>query len=346
MVQALARELVLRRDELRGELVETIYFGGGTPSLLLASEIESLLEDISLNYQVATSPEITLEANPDDLFPHSIKDLRSAGINRLSIGIQSFFDADLALLNRAHNASQAEVCLQMATSCFDNISIDLIYGLPYLTDERWQENISRALSFNLAHISSYALTIEPHTAMNSMIKKGQLPAMDDERTRSQFYLLTDRLTAAGYEHYEISNFARSACYSRNNTAYWQGKKYLGIGPSAHSFDGSTRSWNIRNNLKYIKALSGDTRPFEWEELTEDNRYNEYVLTGLRTIWGISLNKIISLFGRERCDYTLDQARKHLQTGNLLLRGDILVLSREGKFFADGIASDLFMVTLN
>ncbi len=345
MLQALAKELAIRRHEFDGELVETIYFGGGTPSLLLPSEIESLLDEINQHYKVAGSPEITLEANPDDLALQSIEGLHTAGINRLSIGVQSFFEEDLVLMNRAHNASQADACLKTAMNYFDNISIDLIYGLPYLSNERWQENISRALDFSLPHISSYALTIEPRTAMSRMISKGQLPDTDDDRTRTQFYILSDRLMAEGYEHYEISNFARSSQYSRNNTAYWQGKKYLGIGPSAHSFDGKSRSWNIRNNLKYIKSLTEGTRPFEWEVLTGDDSYNEYVMTGLRTVWGISLIKIASMFGPARRDYALDQAGKHLQGGKLLLRDDTLLLSREGKFFADGIASDLFMVTL-
>ncbi len=346
MVNALVREIELRKHELKGETVETIYFGGGTPSLLEGSEIEGLIRTIFDHYEVAERPEITLEANPDDLSNDRMAELSESRINRLSIGIQSFFEEDLKLMNRAHTAEEAKNCINGAKKYFDNISIDLIYGIPRMENDRWNENIDKALSFDLPHISSYALTIEPKTALAAFIKKGIVEAVDDDRAQEQFYLLCDRLEAEGYVNYELSNFGKPGFFSKNNTAYWQGKKYVGIGPSAHSFDGQKRGWNIRNNHKYIAAIEKGGLPIEHETLSTIDRYNEYVMTGLRTIWGVSLEKVENGFGGNYRQYLEQQAAKYIDRQLLVLVGDTLLTTKKGKFLADGIASDLFMLNLS
>lgn len=345
MVSALQNELVLRKNEFRDELVETIYFGGGTPSVLKIEEINAIIETVYANYKVVEKPEVTLEANPDDLSKDQTGHLAESPINRLSIGIQSFFEADLKVMNRAHSSKQAMDSLSIATRHFENISIDLIYGIPGMSNERWLQNIDYALSFDLPHISSYALTVEPKTALAHMIKVGSIPNIDDEQTREQFYILVDLLEENGFINYEISNFGREGFFSKNNMAYWQGKKYIGIGPSAHSFDGSGRSWNVRNNSKYIKAITKGELPLETETLSNADKYNEYLMTGLRTIWGVSLDKIATEYGQEYSDYLEEQSKKHIEDRLLTLDNDTLVVTRKGKFFADGIAADLFMLNL-
>jgi len=345
MVAALRKELVMRKDEFKEEMVETIYFGGGTPSVLETIEIQSIIDEVYKNYKVTDNPEITLEANPDDLSTEKIRALSESPINRLSIGIQSFFESDLKLMNRAHNAFEAENCIREATTYFDNISIDLIYGVPDMTSERWSENIQKALSFGIPHISSYALTVEPQTALASFIKKGLIKNVDDEVAQAHFHILSETLEAAGFESYEISNFGKPGYFSRNNTAYWQQKKYIGIGPSAHSYDGVRRGWNINNNPKYLKAIEQGELPMETEVLSVTDTYNEYVMTGLRTIWGVSLSRIKSDFGNFFYDYALMQAEKHLQDHFLYIDGDTLLTTQKGRFLADGLASDLFMVNL-
>ncbi|WP_339917193.1 radical SAM family heme chaperone HemW [Yeosuana marina] len=349
LVGALIRELELRIDELKTQTVETIYFGGGTPSLLTIDELALIIQTIYTNYSVATNPEITLEANPDDLVlvraqPRTIfEDYKSIGINRLSIGIQSFFEQDLKLMNRAHNAEEAKVCLQEATKYFDNISLDLIYGIPGLTNEHWLQNIETALSFNIPHISSYALTVEPKTALDSFIKKGIIKNVDDEQAQEQFHLLIEKLETSGFIHYELSNFGKPDYFSKNNSAYWQGKPYLGIGPSAHSFNGNQRSWNVRNNSKYIKSLQENTLPMEIETLSLTDKYNEYIMTGLRTVWGVSLEKVEQDFGKDHKKYLLEQANHFLNNGLLYINKGTLLVTKKGKFLSDGIASDLFML---
>ncbi|PCJ98046.1 MAG: coproporphyrinogen III oxidase [Flavobacteriaceae bacterium] len=349
MVIALKNELILRKKEVLDDVVETIYFGGGTPSLLSMDELKFLLDTIYKNYQVADHPEITLEANPDDLMTARgesstiFKEYRSIGINRLSIGIQSFFDDDLKLMNRAHNSDEAENCLKEATQYFENITIDLIYGMPNMDNAKWIQNIEKALSFNIPHISSYALTVEPKTALASFIKKGTIKAVDDAVVEEHFHILVDTLTKAGYTNYEISNFGKPGFFSKHNTSYWQGKKYLGIGPSAHSFDGGHRGWNIKNNTTYIKAIAKGELPMEVETLTIANQYNEYVMTGLRTIWGVSLSKIASNFGKKYHQHLLKEAKKHLDNNVLQLDEDVLLTTQKGKFLCDGIASDLFVL---
>lgn len=356
LVGALAKELVLRKDEFKDQTVETIYFGGGTPSLLSIDELRFLIDEVYNNYNVSDTPEITIEANPDDLISDTVslsavemlpltifKDYKTIGINRLSIGIQSFFEEDLKLMNRAHNSEEAKICLEEATKHFDNISIDLIYGIPGLSNERWIQNIETALSFNIPHISSYALTVEPRTALANFIKKGIIKNVDDDLAQEQFHILIEKLEDAGFVHYELSNFGKPGYFSRNNSAYWQGKPYLGIGPSAHSFDGKHRGWNVRNNTKYINSLEGNVVPIETETLSTTDKYNEYVMTGLRTIWGVSLEKVAQEFGEGYKKYLLEQSQKHIIEQLLYLDEGKLLVTKKGKFLSDGIASDLFKI---
>lgn len=345
MVAALIKELELRKRESSDIGVETIYFGGGTPSVLSAQELGSLVDTVFSHYNVVSSPEITLEANPDDLSHSKLIALSESKVNRLSIGIQSFDDNDLKLMNRAHSALQAQHSLEQATRYFDNISIDLIYGIPDMSVKHWNANITKALAFDILHISSYALTVEPRTALANFIKKGLIKNVDDEVAQDHFYRLCDRLEENGFENYELSNFAKPGYYSKNNTAYWQQKKYIGIGPSAHSFDGVRRAWNISNNPKYLKAIAKGVLPMETEVLTTRDRYNEYVMTGLRTIWGVSFSKVESDFGIKYRVYLEKQAVRFLEQGFLHIKDNTLLTTKKGRFLADGIASDLFMVNL-
>lgn len=346
MVQALAREIALRKDELGNETIETIYFGGGTPSVLTNEEIQLLIDSVYQNHTVIENPEITLEANPDDLTPDRITELPNYRINRLSIGVQSFYEEDLQMMNRAHNATQAEACLTEAVKHFDNITLDLIYGIPGMSNERWMQNVEKALSFGIPHISSYALTVEPKTALHTLVKKGIIAAPSDEAAHEQFLLLADRLQQEGFVHYELSNFGKPSYFSKNNTAYWLGKKYIGIGPSAHSYNGTHRSWNIANNTLYLKALAEGKLALETEKLTPADRYNEYVMTGLRTIWGVDVKRIKDEFGSQFSDYLLKEATPFVAQGLLSFENNTLTTTRAGKFLADGIASDLFFVNLD
>ncbi len=345
MVNAICKELELRKAEFEDERVETIYFGGGTPSVLQTDEIEQILKKVRENYNVIDNPEITLEANPDDLSEEKIVQLAASSINRLSIGIQSFFEEDLKLMNRAHNAAEAEISLQLASKHFDNISIDLIYGMPNMSLARWKENIDKALGYGIPHISSYALTIEPKTALAKFVENGLVSPASDEEAQEHFNLLNDTLLEAGFDCYEISNFGKPGYYSKNNSAYWQQKKYIGIGPSAHSFDGVRRGWNINNNPKYIKSIEQDTVPMEVEVLSATDKYNEYIMTGLRTIWGVSLSRIATEFGPKFKEYALLQADKFINEHLLFIDGETLKTTKKGMFLADGIAADLFMVNL-
>lgn len=344
MLSAIGKELEQRKVEFKDAIVETIYFGGGTPSVLDTSEINKLIETVYDNFKVVENPEITLEANPDDLTSEKLQQLHASDINRLSIGVQSFFEDDLKLMNRAHSSTQAHQSLKEATALFDNISIDLIYGMPNMTKERWLQNIETALSFNIPHISSYALTVEPKTALASFIKKGQLAPLDEALAQEHFFILKERLEEEGFIGYEVSNFGKPNYFSKNNTAYWLGKKYLGIGPSAHSYNGENRSWNIANNPKYIQAIEKGELPAEVEKLTIVDRYNEYVMTGLRTIWGVSLNRVASEFGEEYYEYLIQQSKKHIEEGLLVVTQNVLLVTPKGNFLTDGIASDLFRIT--
>tara|TARA_B110000046_G_scaffold186025_1_gene231561 strand:+ start:7206 stop:8339 length:1134 start_codon:yes stop_codon:yes gene_type:complete len=345
MIAALVKEIEIRKEELQNTVIETIYFGGGTPSVLSVDEIQQLIDAVYQNHTVVEHPEITLEANPDDLSEAKIIELSKSPINRLSIGIQSFFEKDLKLMNRAHNSEEAKESLSLATQYFNNISVDLIYGIPDCTNEEWKENIQTALSFGVPHISSYALTVEPKTALADFIKKGIIKNVDDEKAQEQFNILMEKLTNANFVHYETSNFGKENFFSRNNSSYWLGKSYLGIGPSAHSFDGKKRSWNLRNNTKYIKSIQQNQLPIERETLSKTDRYNEYIMTGLRTIWGISLKKIRNDFGEKYVMYLESQAKKHIEQELLYIENQVLKTTQKGKFLSDGIASDLFMLNL-
>lgn len=351
MVQALAKEIQLRSKPITHyplpitEPIETIYFGGGTPSILDIADLKFLIDEIYRNYKVVSAPEITVEANPDDLSYDTIRQLANSPVNRLSIGIQSFFEDDLKLMNRAHNVEEAKKCLEIATQYFDNISIDLIYGIPNMSNEKWLQNIETALSFNVPHISSYALTVEPKTALHSFIQKGIIPPPDDEVAQAHFQILVDKLSENDFIHYELSNFGKEQYFSKNNSSYWLGKKYIGIGPSAHSYDGKNRGWNVSNNALYIKSIQENKLPIEIETLTKTDRYNEYIMTGLRTIWGVSLDRIEEEFGKTYLDYLNQQAAKFIEDHLLFVDENILRTTKNGKFLCDGIASDLFLLNL-
>ena len=352
MVMAIAKELQMRKSEFElldgarsDSKIETIYFGGGTPSVLTSEEINFLIAAVYSNYSVIENPEITLEANPDDLSSERIIELSKSKINRLSIGIQSFFEDDLQLMNRAHNSAEAKKCLEEATQYFDNISLDLIYGIPGMSNEKWKQNIETALSMGIPHISSYALTVEPKTALNKLIQTGKIAAPKDEVAQEHFAVLVEMLEANDFIHYELSNFGKANYFSKNNSAYWLGKKYLGIGPSAHSYDGVSRSWNVSNNALYLKSIQENKLPNEIEILSITDRYNEYIMTGLRTIWGVSLDRIETEYGMEYLNYLNKQVRKFLEDDLVFIENKIVKPTAKGKFLSDGIASDLFYLNL-
>ena len=355
MVLALAKEIRMRKKEFENETIETIYFGGGTPSILQISDLRFLIDEVYKNFTVAENPEITLEANPDDLSRERIIELSKSPINRLSIGIQSFFEDDLTMMNRAHNSAEAKKCLEEATKYFDNISLDLIYGIPdssqnggeakQMSNEKWKQNIETALSFGIPHISSYALTVEPKTALNKLIQTGKIAKPKDEVAEAHFQILVEMLEKKGFIHYELSNFGKENYFSKNNSAYWLGKKYIGIGPSAHSYDGISRSWNISNNTIYLNSLEENKLPNEIEILSKTDRYNEYIMTGLRTIWGVSLNRIENEFGTTYLEYLTNHAQKFLDDNLLSIEENVLKATKKGKFLTDGMASDLFLVNL-
>lgn len=343
MLLALTKELQLRKYELKSNVVETIYFGGGTPSVLSAAELQQLIDEVNKNYSINNNPEITIEANPDDLNAEQIEQLSKTSINRLSIGIQSFFEDDLKAMNRAHNATEAKQCLEAATKYFNNITIDLIYGFPNMSVARWKENLAIAFSFNVPHISSYALTVEPKTALESFIKQGKYPNVDDALAHEHFEVLIEETQKQGFVQYEISNFGKEGCFSKHNTSYWKGKKYLGIGPSAHSYNGNQRSWNVVNNTKYIKSLLENKLPSEVETLSKNDAFNEYVMTGLRTIWGVNLNTVKVDFGANFKEYLLKASEKYINEQLLYLSDNKLLVTQQGKFLCDGIASQLFKI---
>ncbi len=345
MLKAICRELELRKQEFEKTRVQTIYFGGGTPSLLTSKELDTIFESITANYELASNLEITLEANPDDLTNDRLEQLSESPINRLSIGVQSFFEHDLKLMNRAHTTRQAKESIELSKNFFDNISIDLIYGVPEASDEQWLKNIQIALDFKLPHISSYALTVEPKTALEHYIKKGLIQEVDEEQTERQFKLLRSTLENHGFVHYELSNFGKEGYFSKNNTAYWQRKSYLGIGPSAHSYNGQSRSWNVRNNAQYIKNLTKGILPSSSELLTKTDHYNEMVMTGLRTMWGVSLLAVEQEIGVAFKRYLLEQATSFINQDLLYIENDTLKLQKEASFLSDGIAASLFKLNL-
>jgi oxygen-independent coproporphyrinogen-3 oxidase len=342
-IEAVCRELILRKSEYASDEIQSIYFGGGTPTVLDVTELNTILKTVYKNYKVSETAEITLEANPDDLDLEKIKQLSNTKINRLSIGIQSFHESELSAMNRAHDAEDAKKCLELATAYFDNITIDLMFGMPTMSIELWRQNLRIAFEFGIKHLSCYSLTVEPKTALEHFIKKGSHPPMDDELAAQHFEVLLEETSAHGLTHYETCSFGHPDYFSKHNTSYWLGKTYMGVGPSAHSFDGSKRSWNVSNNSKYIKALEVDKLPFESEVLSVENRFNEYVMTGLRTIWGISLEKIEADYGVKIKDHLLQNSKKFISSNTLVIEDNHLKITTSGKFLSDGIASDLFLI---
>jgi oxygen-independent coproporphyrinogen-3 oxidase len=344
MVQALFQEVDLAWDYLKGAPLETIYFGGGTPSLLSAGEVNQLTDKILSTFPVEALKEVTLEANPDDLSPVYLKALRGTLINRFSIGVQSFHDEDLRYMNRAHNAQQADYAVKAAQDVgFTNLSIDLIYGTPGLTDAAWRGNLAQVKALGIPHLSSYGLTVEEGTALHHAIAKKKTTPVDAAQNAAQFEILMEAAPTLGYEHYEISNFAQPGQYAVHNTAYWQGKPYLGLGPSAHSFDGTARRrWNVANNAHYLQSiLTAKIIPYEEETLTPVERLNEYIMTSLRTMWGCSLDKIAAGWDGNYVKQILEAAQAFIDDGRLIAQENTLLLTKKGKLFADGIASELF-----
>ena len=342
VLDAMLSELKLRKEELvETDKINSVYFGGGTPSLLSSAEISVLINEVKRNFNVAVDAEITLEMNPDDDRPNYLEELKTIGVNRLSVGIQSFHEEELKLMNRAHNAQEAFDVLNRIQGLYDNFSLDLIFGLPNSTPESWQKNVEYALQFNPTHISSYLLTVEPKTVLNHQIDNKQIEVLGEEDVLTQFNFLVDRLQAKGYDHYELSSFGKPGFRSVNNTAYWSEKPYLGIGPSAHSFNGETRSWNISNNAQYLKGISVGKPMIEREKLSVADRYNEYIMIGLRMQNGISLDYIEKNFGSDYKILLKKGVQSQIASQVLYWDGDSLKVSRNAMMLVDGIASDLF-----
>lgn len=343
MVEAIAQEIRLRKGECSKPL-ESIYLGGGTPSLLNEAELMLIFNHIYSTFEVADGAEITLEANPDDLNEDYLKILNKTPINRLSIGVQSFHDADLHFMHRAHNARQALQCIELAQKYgFRNLTIDLIYGSPSTSDKQWIQNIEKALSLDIPHISAYALTVEPKTTLSYKIKKGIFPKVKESAQQRHFNLLIDYLTSYGYLHYEISNFGKEGFFSRHNTGYWLGRHYIGVGPSAHSFDGKSRSWNVSNNTQYLRSIYNKIRPCEVEYLSLKDQINELTMIGLRTIFGVNLSVFEEHFPHDLIQLWLKQANPLIKEGKLQHYNHTIYLHPKYRFFADGIASELFIL---
>lgn len=344
MVNAICHEIELRHSYLAETELQSIYFGGGTPSLLSNAHLSQIFEIIKKYFTIAKGAEITLEANPDDLTEEKLLALKQTPINRLSIGVQSFFDTDLKWMNRAHNANQAQQAIAFAKQIgFYNITIDLIYGTPGLTNQNWLKNIETAIGLGVNHVSSYALTVEPKTALASFIEKGKYNETNDEQAAEQFDVLVNTLTENGFIHYEISNFGKAGFLAVHNSNYWKGKHYLGIGPSAHSFNTKSRSWNVANNQQYIKALQSNYCEATEEILSFNDQINEYIMTGLRTIWGCDLKYIETQFGAEQVLRIIKSAEKFIAKQLLTIENNVLKTTAKGKFLADGLAADLFII---
>jgi oxygen-independent coproporphyrinogen-3 oxidase len=327
------------------DIIETIYFGGGTPSFLETFEINKLIESVFKNFKTSLNPEITLEANPDDLNELKLKELSNSVVNRLSIGIQSFVDKDLKLMNRSHSSKDSKKCIKIAVKYFDNISIDLIYGMPDSDLKSWKYNLDLAINWDLNHISAYALTIEPNTVLDKFVKKNIIKPLDEDLVFEQYRFMNERMSNNQYVNYELSSFAKQGYFSKNNTAYWLRKKYIGIGPSAHSFNGVSRSWNVSNNSLYIKAIKSGQMFLEKENLSEIDQYNEYIMTGLRTIWGVSVHYLEEKFGSNYRKHFKNKSQKFIDSNHLTLTDDVVKTTIKGKFLADGIASELFLINL-
>lgn len=343
-LDSLKTEAKLRKNYLQNEAVETIYLGGGTPSVLENNELADILEHLNQQFDVSTNAEITFEANPDDLTVEYLEAIKQAGINRLSIGIQALQNRHLQKMNRRHNANQAIETIQNAAKIgFSNISVDLIYGLPGLTEEEWKQSLDQVFQLPVQHLSAYHLTYHEGTAFYTWLKKGTLKELTETESVNQFEILIDKAASAGFGQYEISNFARNELYSHHNTSYWQGKKYLGLGPSAHSFDQQSRRWNTSHVESYIKAIENGTEYFEEEILSEKERYNEYVLTRIRTKWGVSLKAVKELFGEEMKNYLQKQLEKYIRADLVTLENERITLPRKGLFVSDEIMTDLMII---
>ena len=342
-VEALKKEIVDRRSYLGDELVETIYFGGGTPSLLPTKYVEEILELLNKNYNIISNPEITLEINPDTIDKEKMFVLKQLGINRMSVGIQSFHDDDLRYLGRRHDSRHAmQVLEDLKAVDFEKITLDLIYGMPTLTEEKWNKNLDIFFSTGITHLSAYALTVEPKTILGQKIEKGELQGVSEEEAIRHYDILVERTKANGFEHYEISNFAKDGCRSQHNSIYWKDVKYLGLGPSAHSYDGNSRQWNVSNLTKYIQLVGNSEEYYEKEILTLDDKFNEYVMTSLRTSWGCDVEKIERDYGKSYSSHFLKNVKKYLETGEMLKDINTYKLTDEGMLFADGIAAELFV----
>ncbi len=343
-ISAICREIELRKEYTGDEIIETIYFGGGTPSQLSKDDFEQIFTSIHRNFGVSQDAEITMEANPDDLNDKYLQMIREFPFNRLSIGIQSFDDNELLFLKRRHTSQKAKDAVASAKAIgFNNISIDLMYGLPKQTLDIWNKNLDEALALDIQHISSYHLIYEQGTRLYRLFKSGDVKPVEEDLSVEMFSTMIDRLSSAGFEHYEISNFAKDGLYSKHNSSYWLGKKYLGLGPAAHSFDGQNRAWNIPSISKYTEGISSGKLPLEIEHLNENTRYNDFILTGMRTMWGVDLKKLESLFGSQRKEYCLKNVLKYIKQGFVSQSDDILTLTRKGIFISDGIMSDLMWI---
>ncbi|MGD0709976.1 MAG: radical SAM family heme chaperone HemW [Bacteroidales bacterium] len=341
-IPALIKEIELHHNYLEGETIDTIYFGGGTPSLLEYDSMMQVFDKLQQTFVIAATPEITLEANPDDLNTAKLKAIRQTPVNRLSIGIQSFFDDDLKYLNRIHTASQAEAAVKRSQdNGFENISIDLIYGIPTLTDDKWKQNLEHSFSLSVPHISAYSLTVEPKTALDNLIRKGKSKPVNEEQSINQFKILMNEMKLNDFTHYEISNFCKEGFISIHNSNYWKGGRYLGLGPSAHSFNLQSRQWNNSNIVEYIKKIETSAPVVEKETLSERDKFNEYIMTSLRTMWGCDLNYIASTFGPDTRKEVEKRSELFITKEQMMLKNDTLYLTDIGKLFADGIAADLF-----
>ena len=343
-IKSLKKEIEIQKDYLQNDKIDTIYFGGGTPSLLSVSEISEILEQINRFHKINYKPEITLESNPDDLSKQKIKELRQTPINRLSIGIQSFFEEDLKYLDRTHDSVQAESAIKnLQDTGFDNLTIDLIYGIPTSTKMMWEQNLEKFFSFRIPHLSAYSLTVEQKTILYHQIKKQKLNPPEENKSIEQFKILLEKSRENNFIHYEISNFAKEGYFSKHNSSYWLGKNYLGLGPSAHSFNGISRQWNISNITKYIEMKNNKNIIVEKEILTKDQQYNEYILISLRTIWGCDTGHIKKAFGEKYYDFFIKSSKKFITKNKIIKRENKFILSEEGKLFADGIAAEMFFV---
>ena len=344
VLEAIEKE-IKQKGQTTNESISTIYFGGGTPSILDVNEINSIINRIHKEFNVESEAEITIEANPDDLNKEKIINLSLTEINRLSIGVQSFIDKELRIMNRAHDSKKALNSIEISKKYFNNISIDLMYGVPESTLESWTYNLDTVSQFDINHISSYALTLEPKTALESFVRKLVVEMPEEELVYDQYNLINKKLEPLGFINYEVCSFAKENFFSKNNSAYWLRKKYIGIGPSAHSFDGKSRSWNISNNKKYIDQIKKGKSFYKKEKLSKVDQYNEYVMTGFRTIWGVSANFIENNFNSKFKNYFTDRIQKHIDQKNIIVKDDIYTTTNQGRFLADGISSDLFLVNL-